>query len=200
MKARFIQAIGSIAYLRIYWEDAVKCPGMGYHNAMREIARSAIPHDQEVGGSAKDYPDAAQWPTQCSDCGQLAPESAHSKRQVHHKTFYNTPDGKKHPGDIYFEDLFGDECRAGECHSGWSNCDGRHLNAVLPNGQHWDMDSRATNCTLPNDTVHRCWVRHGDPVTGLIHVDKQGLTCSAGAGSIAAPGWHGFLHQGEFVP
>lgn len=29
--------------------------------------------------------------------------------------------------------------------------------------------------------------------------DKVGITCVAGAGSIAVPGDHGFLHHGVFV-
>lgn len=77
----------------------------------------------------------------------------------------------------------------------WAGADGKAICCVLPGGHHWHIDSRASNCTMPNDNVHRCWVRHstiGEP----IHVDKAGVTCAAGAGSIAVPGWHGFLHHG----
>ena len=74
--------------------------------------------------------------------------------------------------------------------------DGEAVACVLPTGRTWHIDSFASNCTLPNDKAHRCWVRHGSK-PGVIHVDKQGLTCAAGAGSIAAPGFHGFLHNGE---
>ena len=68
----------------------------------------------------------------------------------------------------------------------------------LPNGREWDIDSRCSNCTLPDDRIHRCWVRHGEPPN--IHVDKNGHTCSAGAGSILAGDYHGFLHNGELTP
>lgn len=74
--------------------------------------------------------------------------------------------------------------------------DGDAIACVLPTGDHWHIDSFANNCTMPNDKQHRCWVRHGSK-PGAIHVDKQGLTCQAGAGSIAVPGFHGFLHNGE---
>ena len=74
--------------------------------------------------------------------------------------------------------------------------DGDAVVCVLPDGDHWHIDSFANNCTLPNDREHRCWVRHGSK-PGVIHVDKQGLTCSAGAGSIATKQFHGFLHNGE---
>ncbi|PBB41787.1 hypothetical protein CK222_21780 [Mesorhizobium sp. WSM3866] len=59
----------------------------------------------------------------------------------------------------------------------------------------WHIDSQASNCTLPDDKEHRCWVRHGT-IGETVHVDKNGKTCAAGAGSIAVPGFHGFLHHG----
>jgi hypothetical protein len=79
----------------------------------------------------------------------------------------------------------------------WQNEAGPHLIVVLPNGRLWDIDDRANNCTLPNDATHRCWVRHGE--TPLVTVDKAGPTCAAGAGSIIAGDYHGFLRNGEFV-
>ena len=82
------------------------------------------------------------------------------------------------------------------CHDGWTNCDGRHLHAVCPNGCHWDIDSRASNCGLPGDTEHRCWIRSGEPPN--VNVDKNGRTCSAGAGSIVCSDYHGFLTAGAF--
>lgn len=86
------------------------------------------------------------------------------------------------------------------CWFGWENCDGEHLVAVLPNGHHWHPDQRASNCTLPEDKTHRCWVRHGDPRKGeAVHVDKNGNTCQAGAGSILSGNYHGFLHHGELT-
>lgn len=88
--------------------------------------------------------------------------------------------------------------------------DGIALMVRLPNRWEWHVDGPASNCTnpdwqpvdgQPNTTrwrgrTHYCWVRHGDPRTGNVHVDKNGKTCSAGAGSIAAPGYHGFLNHG----
>jgi hypothetical protein len=83
----------------------------------------------------------------------------------------------------------------------WSNETGPHLHVRCPNGpdgtRDWDIDSRCSNCALPNDKLHRCWIRHGEPPN--ITVDKSGLTCSAGAGSIALPKWHGFLRGGRLV-
>ena len=82
----------------------------------------------------------------------------------------------------------------------WENCvDPRgHLYVVLPDGSHWCVQSRAANCTLPKDKTHRCWVLHERP-DGTLHVDKDGVTCEAGAGSIATDNWHGFLHDGHLA-
>lgn len=67
---------------------------------------------------------------------------------------------------------------------------------------HWYIDHRASNCTKPDDREHRCWVRHGT-VGDKLTVDKNGLTCAAGAGSFfMGPNneWHGFLRSGKLTP
>lgn len=67
---------------------------------------------------------------------------------------------------------------------------------------HWYIDSRASNCTKPEDVQHRCWVRHGT-VGDRLTVDKNGLTCAAGAGSFfMGPNneWHGFIRDGKMTP
>ncbi len=77
--------------------------------------------------------------------------------------------------------------------------DGIHLIVRCPNGHDWHVDSRASNCTMPDDREHRCWVRHGDPRTEPVTVDKNGVTCAAGAGSILAGDYHGFLASGTLT-
>jgi hypothetical protein len=72
------------------------------------------------------------------------------------------------------------------------------LMCMTPSNREWNIDGRASNCTMPNERTHRCWVRHGTPPN--IHVDKNGNTCQAGAGSIVSGNWHGFLHNGQLVP
>ena len=109
---------------------------------------------------------------------------------------YDTEDGRLHPGDMLFRAHWAapedDPMRCWP--AGWTNCDGRHLVGVLPNGHEWDVDSRATNCTLPDDTTHRCWVRDGEPPN--VTAGKAGHTCTAGAGSIQSGDYHGFLRDG----
>jgi hypothetical protein len=100
------------------------------------------------------------------------------------------------PGDAFFLHCERERCT-------WSNCDGKHLIIILPNGRHWDVDSRAGNCSKREDRTHRCWVRRGDVRDGTLPVDKDGDTCGAGAGSILShgygshPDYHGHLQHGE---
>jgi hypothetical protein len=93
--------------------------------------------------------------------------------------------------------------------------DGITLVVRTPGGD-WMVDAECANCTRtqwgPKEIdgvmrekvwlgrTHYCWVRHGDPRTGNVHVDKNGNTCSAGGGSILQGSYHGFLHNGELVP
>jgi len=67
----------------------------------------------------------------------------------------------------------------------------------LPNGHDWMPDTRARNCTMPEDNAHRCWVREGEPPN--VTVTKNGPTCGAGAGSIGSGSYHGFLRGGVLI-
>ncbi|HLK55675.1 MAG TPA: hypothetical protein VKU00_03875 [Chthonomonadaceae bacterium] len=74
--------------------------------------------------------------------------------------------------------------------------DGKALMVRTPGGD-WCVDSRCSNCGSPQDNVHRCWVRHGDPrQPETVTVDKNGLTCKAGSGSIICGSFHAFLQNG----
>jgi len=139
------------------------------------------------------------WPTRCERCGrEFGPDDAW---QVHQEQVFRRADtGELVPGTRNFPEgaIWYDE---GGFYSrqGWVGPDGKTLIAKCPGGHDWCIDSRASNCTMKDDNVHRCWVRHGNPRDGTIHVDKNGNTCAAGAGSIQTGNWHGFLHNGEFV-
>ena len=103
-----------------------------------------------------------------------------------------TTNGLK-PGGVYWVPCWRGKDGTLPC-AYWDNCDGKHLHVVLPNGHKWSIDSRASNCTLPNDRTHRCWVRTGAPPN--VTVGKNGHTCNAGAGSILSGDYHGFLRDG----
>lgn len=107
--------------------------------------------------------------------------------------------------------------RSGNGGEPWTGPDGISLVVKLPNGNDWTVDQEASNCTrtqwgpgtyrdaegversaekLWQGRTHYCWIRHGDPRTGEVHVDKNGETCAAGGGSILSGSYHGFLRHG----
>ena len=201
MRVRYVIPVGSRVWLRIYWPSTSGCRDI--HNARTLLGDDLVIHSEKWGRPEDHAPEA--WPTACEDCGAPVPAAGDLHRQVFRKTLYGTPNGSWQgipgPGEMYFADWYGCEERGGSCIHGWTNCDGKHLIVHLPGDEHhwWDVDGRASNCTMPGDTLHRCWVRHGDPATGVVHVDKNGLTCAAGAGSIASRAYHGFLHNGALT-
>lgn len=80
--------------------------------------------------------------------------------------------------------------------------DGLSIYCRTLNGRSWNIECRASNCTMPDDNDHRCWVRHGT-VGERLTVDKNGLTCAAGAGSFFMGknnAWHGFVRDGKLTP
>jgi hypothetical protein len=198
MEARLATNVGTRAYLRLYWGD--DCPNCdshgspGYHNAMVRLGDTEKLDDWSFMGEPRDHLGDPRWPTKCDHCGKVAPADA--TRQVFRDHIYDTPSGKLEPGCLYWADWYRSHDAGGGCvfHD---NCDGRHLMATLPNGCQWDIDGRANNCTMKEDRSHRCWVRHGEPPN--VTVDKNGATCSAGAGSIQAGDYHGFLTAGIFT-
>lgn len=134
-------------------------------------------------------------PTVCQSCG--APyDGSEVARGASLRRIWDTADGDLHPGDMYWADWL----RGGHSDTCWywDNCPGPHLQVVLPNSHHWDIDSRASNCTLPDERTHRCWIREGDPPN--VTAGKAGHTCAAGAGSILSGDYHGFLRNGQLDP
>lgn len=83
-----------------------------------------------------------------------------------------------------------------------------HVLVVKTPGGDWIVDSESSNCTMPapvrreagatfhgkKQTDHHCWIIEGDFPS--ITVSKNGKTCGAGAGSIQAGSYHGFLRNG----
>ncbi len=55
----------------------------------------------------------------------------------------------------------------------------------------------AVACRRLQPRPHKCWIRHGTPPD--LTVDKNGVTCNAGAGSILVGDYHGFLVNGRFT-
>jgi hypothetical protein len=106
------------------------------------------------------------------------------------------------PGAMWFSAMYLERCTTDENASFWREHfkpgpDGKVLLVVLPNGRIWVIDGCANNCgkrkEFPTDT-HHCWIRAG--TAPKITVSKNGDSCQAGAGSIHAGDYHGFLQNG----
>jgi hypothetical protein len=180
-------------------------------DAMFEIGEADVLYtsDGYIDGTsaARKMPprDDPRWPKHCAACGQ--PFDDKDEYQLHGKQIYVRPDTgarftlKDAPPGAVWDAWWMHQRKRGEAAPApgvghMLGDDGRSLTVRLPDGHDWMIDARASNCTLQNDDTHHCWVRHGKPEDGTLHVDKNGHTCAAGAGSIQTPKWHGFLHHG----
>lgn len=180
------------------------CAG-GYHSAL--VYTGFEPADYGPEGYLEVRPMVEtdpRWPTTCERCDYEFAEDDHW--QMWQEQVYRRTDtgGLR----VLHSGAPAPEAPAAEPGASWDawwlpepyrGPDGIALMVRCPDGHDWLVDSRASNCTLPDDDVHQCWVRHGDPRECRITVDKSGVTCSAGAGSIQTPNWHGFLHAGQLV-
>lgn len=224
VETRFLREVGTRASLRVYWgeDDCPNSYGLGrpgIHNVVRFLADSATREDWDLGGKPEQYP-ASSWPTQCAHCAAAVPPRVAPipcdcgtvgctrlppgapVYQVFHRRLYQPITGADRlirdefcPGDMYWGDWY--SCaEGGTCPYCWTNCTGKHLMIELPNGRTWDVGSRASNCTLPEETTHRCWIIEGDPERDRITISKNGHTCNAGGGSIQAGDYHGVLQGG----
>lgn len=181
----------------VYSSDA-KCSGpWGYHNAevvigdIEEPLRPAEDRYERLAPPASEYVGDGRWPTQCS-CGYVFTDADHW--QVNRERLYvGAPDGQLHTLHSAPIGAMWDAWWMGEH---WRGADGIALVVRCPGGADWAVDGRANNCTLPHDNIHKCWIRHGDPRLATLTVDKNGVTCQAGAGSIQTSNWHGFLRNG----
>lgn len=180
-------------YSRYDRNDSLKCPGKyGYHNGEVVLGEVPLPHGVNGGGEDFDHSDS-RWPKKCDHCDYVFEEADNWQHNINRIFFGGGRRfllGEAPVGAMWDATWMPESAARGE--------DGICLVVVTPGGN-WMVDGRASNCTKRDDTVHRCWVRHGDPRTGFIHVDKNGNTCGAGGGSIVMGSYHGFLHNGQFT-
>lgn len=170
-------------------EGMTPCPFISsFHNA--QVPLDLIENTDQVTVEDKWPHDDPRWPKQCA-CGyefkDTDPWQLFTDRQYQRvdngevMTLRTAP-----PGAMWDAEWFHD-------YAWCAGPDGRSMMVVLPNGNHWLIDGPANNCTRPNEP-HKCWIRHGEPPK--LTVDKNGDTCSAGAGSIQSGNYHGFLQNG----
>lgn len=187
-------------------------PRYSYHRASIVIGDER--DEGKPGGDAHPHDDS-RWPRACA-CGYEFQNDDNwylDRDNLYRRgdtgtlvTLRDAPPGAMWDAHWMRHDGYGDQ---------YTGPDGIVLVVRLPDGSDWLVDSEASNCTRtqwgPKEVdgkmcakvwlgrTHYCWVRHGDPRTGSVHVDKNGDTCAAGAGSIQSSRWHGFLHNGELV-
>lgn len=204
VKCFLLEEIGELKrFLRRYANGPCsRSPGRySYHNAMVDF--DVVKHQpgayieltDKDGAPPNDDP---RWPARCA-CGYSFTDG--DPRQVFVENVY----ARKDTGErmILRDAPPGAMWNAWWMTDSWKGKDGQSLMAKCPDGHDWAIDAVASNCTLPNDPDHRCWIRHG--IAPNITVDKNcpgdnaDKTCSAGAGSIATPKYHGFLRNGQFT-
>lgn len=179
----------------------------GYHSAL--VYTGLEPADRTADGYLAPRPmveNDPRWPTHCGE-----PDCGYEFRDIDHWQMWQEQVYRRTDTDelrVLHQGAPAPEAPAAEpgaCWNAswmpvnWRGPDGIALMVRLPDGHDWHVDSRASNCGRPDDDVHHCWVRHGDPRECHVTVDKNGDTCQAGAGSIQSPGWHGFLRDGWLV-
>lgn len=207
--------------LRTYVAGEEKCPvgesGFPYHNVIvpwlrvpavwvldaegrRSLAVSVgeTPEPYSLEGPPRTD---VRWPIQCH-CGFLFRVT--DPYQVMQYLVYRRVDTGAEVGSLRDGMPIGAMWDAYWYPSWYRGPDGLCLVVMTPGGE-WTVDFEASNCTDPaakhgGVRTHYCWVRHGDPTKGNVHVDKRGVTCKAGAGSILQGTYHGFLHDGWLRP
>ena len=175
--------------------------GGHYHRAEVHLERVEQPVRREIGSDSDRMPntrdDSLPWPTICDGCSHTFTDAAHRSATVH-RVWHRPDTGEEfvRPRDAGPGAMWNAEWMSGVT----DTVDGRYMVAICPDGSEWHIDGAARNCTRPNEP-HDCWPRHGEPpgLTVDKHPEPGRSTCSAGAGSIATPGYHGFLRDGKFT-
>lgn len=185
--------------LRRYTSKAGPCPLVpgkySYHDVSTPFGEEDVIRDSHgyISNGLLSAPphDDPRWPTQCA-CGYEFREDDNWQRDSHliyrradtgeEMTLYDAPTGAMWYAP-WLDDFYTPQ-------------DAHNLMVKTPGGD-WCVDSQSSNCTIPEDhhqDKHHCWVRTGAPPD--VTAGKDGPTCSAGAGSIQAGSYHGFLRNG----
>ncbi len=215
IKLFMVEATGIVVEEVCLWppSGAPPCPGGSYKGAPC-CARMEL--RRVVGIGPGEHPPFSPYMEQkkawdslkyCSTCGLAANEDWHGSSSMGH--LWRRPDRPDElerkpdafgPGAIWKAKWLGDLPRIVWHWDNWPETE-FPISIMTPGGV-WMPQSRASNCTMPEDRLHRCWCLHGtmpDTLTADKTPEPGGSTCAAGAGSILTNGWHGFLRNGELV-
>jgi len=187
MEVRFTKKIGHQKIIGKYW-GATGCNGYLCHYT-KELA---IEKGDNLSFTDSDFDRLNEIENICFRCGCKPISDDEIKHRSCIEPIYDTESGKLEPGSLFYNDWL-------PLNFHFDNQIKPHLSCILPNGQEWNIDSRASNCTMPDERSHRCWIVDGNPEENNITVSKNGHTCDAGGGSIQAGNYHGFLRNGKFT-
>jgi hypothetical protein len=173
------------------------------------------------------YADDPRWPAKCEACGYEF--GLMDEFQVFREEIYRRVDNgaemtlREAPAGAIWNAFW---LADAPC---WRGPDGMALICRLPGMIDWHIDGVASNCDSPCKNCgkpmflhntksqiegqpnaancreyedahpHKCWIRSGTPPNVSVGKGTAGQSCGAGAGSIAVPGWHGFLRNGALV-
>ena len=169
-----------------------------YHTVALPFCEEEAERDEEgyiTNGTKSVLPhDDPRWPKTC-DCGYVFAESDKWQRFV--ELIYRRADTGE-------EMTLRDAPAGAMWYASWLDQfhvpqDAHNLVVKTPGGD-WAIDGPANNCSMKEDVKqekHHCWVRTGTPPD--VTAGKDGPTCGAGAGSIQAGSYHGFLREGWLV-
>ena len=191
-----------------YVDDTLKCGGTkSYHEAMIPYDVVATPSEEIIRDYSLDIHGViSAFPTTCT-CGYEFTSGDATQIFCDH-IYRRTDTGEQYPfrdapaGAMFYRDYIIENYATWDHtkpHPFWPGPDGHVLEVRLPGGKDWCPDSRCSNCTLPADNNHRCWVRVGTPPDVDVSKGQPGQSCQAGGGSIIVSGWHGFLRNGFLV-
>lgn len=208
-----------IVLRRYTWADSADGCAGGDHLAREQAGRAAVPIVTRDDGrrvyasiDPAAYAGDPRWPSRCG-CGYEFTDT--DERDIDQEPIYRRPDTGEEWRRRYLP--------PGALYDAWwyspKGPDGLCVTVICPDGSRWIIDSRASNCGFKNEPEavdllelfgldpdqiaqarHHCWIRHGDPRTEPVTVDKDGFTCQAGGGSIQTGTYHGFLTAGSFRP
>lgn len=204
-------------YLRRYAQVDGGCTGAANYHSAKIFTRLLAEGEQP-----RTLHEDPRWPSACERCAYVFTED--DRRQDLTQTVYRRTDTGEElelsaapVGAMWFAGWM-------EKHPSQCGPDGRYLVVRTPGGD-WTVDSRCSNCDsacehcgvpyllhqeggkhgynpaackqYKDARPHKCWVRHGEAPN--VTVDKAGVTCGAGGGSIMAGSYHGFLQNGRLT-
>lgn len=209
VKCFFLEPTEKVArFLRRYTSshsnqnEQYKCSVNGYHDTWTPIENGV----EGDGITIDNYKVDQRWPKTCLHCGYEFTNEERDNWQLFSDRIYRRIDNgeemtlRKAPdGAMWYADWMIHGRALDHPDRTYIGPDGHCLVVRVVGGHDWMVDAQASNCTLPDDKVHKCWCRSGDPMTGVVTVNKSCASCSAGAGSIQTSTWHGFLRDGMLV-